>query len=257
MSKKNKLTPNQDKYKELQRRLKRKLRDVKKRGFTPNRALREEWLNPEVPKGIRKNQLDAFKKAIDDIYKYLRYYDPLKEVYISGEERKKQERREAAWKGWEKRRENILRAKDEIDRFWYDFDEQFPPQPLGNAPKEEELILAQIESMINNWRPDPDWSPYYTQLKTEDKNLLSSVYNGAIDSLGRTQVARNANAHAEEVLRIVNEILYYVGLKHTVAAFNEGKNKIQRVRDILYGSVSTVKESMELTELSERLNESE
>ena len=57
MSKKNKLTPNQDKYKELQKRLKRKLRDVKKRGFTPNRAMREEWINPEVPKGITKRQI--------------------------------------------------------------------------------------------------------------------------------------------------------------------------------------------------------
>ena len=257
MSKKNKLTPNQDKYKELQRRLKRKLRDVKKRGFTPNRAMREEWLNSELPKGITKRQLEKLKSVLSNIYDYVRYYNPLTDQYISGTERRKQERSEATRKSWETRRENILRSKNEIDKFWYDFDEQFPPTPLGNAPKEEDLILAQIESMINNWRPDPDWSPYYTKLKTEDKNMLSSIYNGAINSLGRTQVAKNANAHAEEVLRIINEILYYVGLKHTVAAFNEGKNKIQRVRDILYGSVSTVKESMELTELSERLNESE
>ena len=255
MSKKKKLTPNQDKYKELQKRLKRRLRDVKKRGFTPNRAIKEEWLNGEIPKGIRKAQLEKIEKVIENIYQYVKYYDPLKEIYISGEERRKQERAEAVRKGWEVRRENIRRAKEEIDKFWYDFDEEYTP--FEQLPKEEELILDQIESLLRNWQPDPQWSDYFSRLKSEDVDLLSNVYHGAIDSLGRTQVARNANAHAEELLRIINEILYYIGTKHTVSSLDSGRSKIQRVRDILYGNVSTVGESIELTELSERLNESE
>ena len=64
MSKKNKLTPNQDKYKELRRRLKRKLRDVKKRGMTPNRAFNEEWLGDEIPEKVRKPMLEKMEKAL-------------------------------------------------------------------------------------------------------------------------------------------------------------------------------------------------
>ena len=64
MSKKNKLTPNQDKYKELRRRLKRKLRDVKKRGMTPNRAFNEEWLGDEIPDKVRKSTLEKMQKAL-------------------------------------------------------------------------------------------------------------------------------------------------------------------------------------------------
>ena len=254
MSKKNKLTPNQDKYKELRRRLKRKLRDVKKRGMTPNRAFNEEWLGDEIPEKVRKSTLEKMQKALKNIYEFVRYYDPLKEVYISGVERRKQERSEASRKGVKKRREDAMK----IDQFWDDFDnEQEQRDYFNSIPYEEDLILRQAEDLINNWQPDPRWSPELQAIKREDRNLLKSVLDGAIADLGRTQVARNVNKHAEEFLSLVNEILYVSGSKYKDTGREGVRYAIQRVRDILYDSASTVRESIELTELAEQLNEGE
>ena len=255
MSKKNKLTPNQDKYKELQKRLKRKLRDVKKRGYEPNRAIKEEWLGTEIPKTVRKSELKKIEEATKNIYQYTKYYNPLKDEYIIGTERRKQERSEASRKAWETRRENILRSKDEIDRFWYEFDEEFSvPTSL---PSEEELTLQQLESLVNNWTPQSEWADYFAELLRQDRDTVKSILDGAIDTLGRTQVAKNCAEHATELLSIINEILYYIGTKYTAPSFESGNSKIQRVKDILYGRPSTVRESMELTRQSEILNESE
>ena len=258
MSKKNKLTPNQDKYKELQRRLKRKLRDVKKRGFTPNRAMREEWTNPELPKGITKRQIERLKSVLENIYDYVRYYNPLTDQYISGTERRKQERSESSRKSWETRRENIRKAKEERDRFWEDYyDEYEPDEYWDSLPDEGDLILNQVEEMIANWDADPRWSPELAEIKREDKNLLQSVIDGAIAEQGRTQVAKNINDNSGEFLQLVNQILYESGDKFKRSGREGVQYAIQRVRDIVYGRASTVRESIELTELAEKLNESE
>lgn len=261
MSKKKKLTPNQDKYKELQRRLKRKLRDVKKRGFTPNRAMKEEWLNPEVPKGITKRQIEKLQSALSNIYDYVRYYNPLTDQYISGTERRKQERSEASRKSWETRRENIRRAKEERDRFWdeyYDVMEQGDYEGyFDDVPDESELILDQVKSMINSWQPDPRWSNQLTSIKQEDVNILDSILMGAIGEQGTVQVARNINENGTELLQLINQILYESGNKFKLSGREGVRYSIQRVRDIIYGRASTVRESIELTELAEKLNESE
>lgn len=254
MSKKNKLTPNQDKYKELRRRLKRRLSDLKKRGMTPNKAFKENWVSEEIPEKVTKSLLEKMQKALKNIYQYVRYYDPLKEVYISGEERRKQERSEASRKGWERRRETAMK----IDQFWEEFDnEQEQREYFNSIPNEEDLILKYAEDLINNWQPDPRWSPELQAIKTEDRNLLKSVLDGAIAELGRTQVARNVNKHAEEFLSLVNEILYVSGSKYKETGREGVRYAIQRIRDILYDSASTVRESIELTELAEQLNEGE
>ena len=252
MAKKKKLTPNQDKYKELRNRLRRKLRDLKKRGMSPNRAFKENWISDEIPKTVRKSELEKMQKALKNIYEYVRYYDALKEEYISGVERRKQERSEASRKGWEKRRENAMI----IDQFWEEFDnEQEQREYFKSIPHEEDLILKIAEDMIANWRPDPRWSPELQAIKTEDKNLLKSVLEGAIAELGRTQVARNVNKHSDEFLSLVNDILYISGSKYKETGREGVRYAIQRVKDILYDRASTVRESIELTELAEQLNE--
>lgn len=254
MSKKNKLTPNQDKYKELRRRLKRKLRDVKKRGMTPNRAFNEEWLGDEIPEKVRKSTLEKMQKALKNIYEFVRYYDPLKEVYISGVERRKQERSEASRKGWEKRREDAMK----IDQFWEEFDsEQEQYNYFSNLPDEETMVLDQVEEMILNWEASPTWSNELQEIKREDRNLLKSIFDGAVNELGRTQVAHNISGRSEELLQYVNDVLYASGDKFKRSGRDGVMNRIQQIRDILYGRSSTVEESIELTRLAERLNEGE
>lgn len=256
MSKKNRLTPNQEKYAELQKRLKRKLRDVGKRGFVPNTKV----IKPvaELPKIVRKKDIEKIEKQIKNIYDYVKYYDPVKDTYISGEERRKQERVEAARKGWEKRREKA--AKAERDRFFYpDYDDGYYDEEDGeyNLPSEEDLIIQQVEDMISNWEVSPKWSSELQDIKREDKNLLRSVFTGAINTLGKEQVARNIQGRTTELLHYINEILYQSGNKRRNSGREGVRYAVQQCRDIFYGRASTVEESRELTELAEKLNESE
>lgn len=254
MSKKNKLTPNQDKYKELRRRLKRRLSDLKKRGMTPNKAFKENWVSEEIPEKVNKSLLEKMQKALKNIYQYVRYYDPLKEVYISGEERRKQERSEASRKGWERRRETAMK----IDQFWEEFDnEQEQYNYFHNLPDEETMILDQVEEMILNWEASPTWSNELKEIKREDRNLLKSIFDGAVNELGRTQVAHNISGRSEELLQYVNDVLYASGDKFKRSGRDGVMNRIQQIRDILYARSSTVEESIELTRLAERLNEGE
>ena len=256
MARKNKLTPNQDKYKELRNRLRRKLRDLKKRGMTPNRAFNENWLGEEIPKTVRKSELEKMQKALKNIYEYVRYYDPLKEVYIIGTERRRQERAEASRKAWETRR----RKARERDQFWEEFDEQFPEvteEYYDSLPEFKLQILEQIEDMIDEWQPAPTWSSELNSLKTEDKNLLKSIFDGARSSLGDEQLATNIQQNSVELLSLLNQIMYESGNKYKLSGRDGIHFAIQRVRDIFYGRASTVRESMELTDFAERINEAE
>ena len=270
MSKKKKLTPNQDKYKELQKRLKRKLRDVKKRGFEPNRAFKDEWLNNEVPKRVTPQMLKKLQDVIeikDKIYQYLKYYSPLRDEYIGGEERRKEERKEVARKIWEARRENPKRAL-ERDNYWYDeepyyldpFGEYSSKQYVQRIPDEDEKTFNKIMDMINNWSPDPKWSDELAGIKEEDKNQLKSVLDGAIAELGLEQVKANIAKHETEIIAIISEVLYESGNKFRrfSGSGREGVRKsIDKLATHFAGRPLTVAESRRLSEQTESLNESE
>ena len=257
MSKKKKLTPNQDKYKELRNRLRRKLKDLGKRGYMPNKSVvLEKFFFGDIPAKVSKKLLDTIEELVkgDNIYDFLHYYSPLKDKYITGRERRKEERQEAARKGWEERR----RKARERDRFWEEFDEYYEPTEYWDSlPDEEEIILDKIKDMIETWEPDPKWSPALAELKREDRNLLKSVFDGAINELGKTQVAHNIKGKSEELLQYVNDILYASGDKYKSTGRDGVMLRIQQVRDILYGRASTVRESMDITDLAEQYNEAE
>lgn len=267
MSKKKKLTPNQDTYKELQKKLKRRLRDVKKRGFEPNRAFRDEWLSTEMPKRVTEQMIKKLQDVKENIYNYLKYYSPLKEVYISGEERRKEEKKEVARKVWETRRENLKRAL-ERDNYWYD-EEPYYPDPFGEysskqyvqrIPDEDKKTFNKIMDMIDNWSPDPKWSDELTGIKTEDKNQLKSILDGTIAEIGLEQVMQNIAKNEDEIIRIISEVLYESGNKFRrfSGSGREGVRKaIDKLATYFAGRPLTVAESRRLSEQTESLNESE
>ena len=257
MGKRDNANSKRDTYKELQKRLKRRLRDLKKRGFTPNRAMNEEWLSSEFPTRITQSKIEKFQEAYKNIYDYVKYYNPITEEYISGTERRKQERSIAARKGAETRRQRAL----ERDRFWEEYDDNFgydySQEYLDSMPEEALQILSEIEGMVDEWSPSESWSSELTSLKMEDRETLKSVFQGARDALGDTQLVNNIKSHEYELLSLLNQILYESGSKYRLMGRDGVQFAIQRVRDIFYGQASTVRESMELSELAERINESE
>jgi len=257
MKQKKKLTPNQDRYKELRNRLKRKVRDLGKRGYMPNKSVvLEKYFFGDIPEKVTKKVLETLEALVkgDNIYDFLHYYSPLKDKYITGRERRKEERSEASRKAWETRRRKAL----ERDQFWEEYDEYYSGEDYwDNLPDEEELILDRILDLIDTWDADPKWSSELTDIKREDKNLLKSVFQGSINELGKSQVARNIRGKSTELLQYVNEILYSSGDKYKKSGRDGVMLRIQQIRDILYGRASTVMESIQITDLAEQFNEAE
>ena len=110
------LTPKQreyDKeYKALVNKLKRKAKDVNKRGYTI-----PEDLIPEKPKKRLAKYLQELQERVKNIYDYVYYVSSETGEYISGFKRRGQERREAAQKGVEKRRQNdSIRQMEQFQR---------------------------------------------------------------------------------------------------------------------------------------------
>ena len=226
--------------------------------MTPNRAFNEEWLGDEIPDKVRKPMLEKMEKALKNIYDFVRYYDPLKEVYISGEERRKQERAEAARKGWEKRREN---AKP-LDLFWYGSgtNQENAQEYMESLPDETVATFNTIKELIDNWSADAKWDDELQTIKREDRDQLKSVFEGAIAELGQEQVIRNVAKNKTLIIQLVSEVLFESGNKFKIfsGSGREGVRKaIDKLATLFWGRPLTVEESKKLSSLTERLNESE
>lgn len=262
-------TANQTAYMELVAQIKRKFKNIGKRGYVPL----DNVYKDETPKRVLQKDLSRLKNVAENIYQFAKYYNPLTDKYIIGTERRKQERSEAARKGWETRRENeAKRRAEEIEREQkekgYDNggvnEDDLKKRARKQAedeqglPRETELAFKQIEDMINNWSPSSLWSEELKRIKTNDRNTLKSVLDGAVSSLGREQVIRNCIGNEYELTGIVQQVLYMSGSTYKEYSAREGVQiDIQKFTEILYGRPLTVAESKDITDMMERMNEGE
>lgn len=256
-------------YMELVAQIKRKFKNIGKRGYVPI----DNVYKDETPKRVLKKDLAKLEDIAKNIYQFAKYYNPLTDKYIIGTERRRQERAEAARKGWETRRANeAKRRAEEIEREQrekgYDNggvnEDDLKKRARKQAedeqglPRETEVVFKQIEDMINNWSPSSLWSEELKRIKTNDRNTLKSVLDGAISSLGREQVIRNCIGNEYELIGIVQRILYTSGSTYKDYSAREGVQiDIQKFTEILYGRPLTVAESKDITDMMERMNEGE
>lgn len=262
-------TANQTAYMELVAEIKRKFKNIGKRGYVPL----DNVYKDETPKRVLQKELSRLKNVAENIYQFAKYYNPLTDKYIIGTERRKQERSEAASKGWETRRENeAKRRAEEIEREQrekgYDNggvnEDDLKKRARKQAedeqglPRETEVAFKRIEDMINNWSPSSLWSEELKRIKTNDRNTLKSVLDGAVSSLGREQVIRNCIGNEYELIGIVQQVLYMSGSTYKEYSAREGVQiDIQKFTEILYGRPLTVAESKDITDMMERMNEGE
>ena len=269
-------TANQTAYMELVAEIKRKFKNISKRGYVPL----DNVYKDETPKRVLQKQLTKLKNIAENIYQFAKYYDPLKDSYIVGTERRKQEYSEAARKGWETRRANeAKRRAEEIAK--QQIEEEKAKQEQGQEdggvneeeikrkarkqaedeqglPRETEVAFEQIQSLINNWTPSSLWSEELKRIKTNDRNQLKSAFEGAINSLGREQVIRNYVNHESELIDIVHRVLYTSGSTYKDYSAREGVQiDIRKFIEIIYGRPLTVAESKDINDMMERLNEGE
>lgn len=262
-------TANQTAYMELVAQIKRKFKNIGKRGYVPL----DNVYKDETPKRVLQKELSRLKNVAENIYQFAKYYNPLTDKYIIGTERRKQERSEASRKGWETRRENeAKRRAEEIEKEQkekgYDNggvnEDDLKKRARKQAedeqglPRETEVAFKRIEDMINNWSPSSLWSEELKRIKTNDRNTLKSVLDGAVSSLGREQVIRNCIGNEYELIGIVQQVLYMSGSTYKEYSAREGVQiDIQKFTEILYGRPLTVAESKDITDMMERMNEGE
>lgn len=284
------LTPKQreyDKeYKALVNKLKRKAKDVNKRGYTI-----PEDLIPEMPKKRFQSYLQQLKERIENIYDYVYYVKQETGEYFTGLQRRGQERREAAQKAVQKRKRNEnIRAIEQFERDFKKFYEEnreaieegdylripednrnlrnrpenvFKPprkptqEELDTLPHEAEIILDRIYSEIERWQPDPRWSSQLENIKRDDTNQLRSVIDGAINQLGRERVIRNLAANAEEFEALCMEIMYVSGSARVELGREGVRIDLVKITQFVWGRSLTVEESQILQHQAEMYNEYE
>ena len=216
---KKKLTVNQEQWKKEVNRLKQFIRRAEKRGFTFDDVI------PQTPKRITKKQLNLIKSLTPTVlYRSSQYTDPQTGQSMTGTEGRRLERSRAALKRFK--------------------------SSTYNPPIEEDSVLHQIEEMIADWKPFPNWSKYFTEVKREDKNRLKALLDGKIAEVGRKETARRLQENAEGINHMADEILY----SSDEDAVNMDLNYIATV---LKGSPLTADESAYYTQLAESYNESE
>ena len=284
------LTPKQKEYdkqyKALVNKLKRKAKDINKRGYTI-----PEDLIPEMPKKRFQKYLQELKERVENIYDYVYYVKQETGEYFTGLQRRGQERREAAPKAAPVRKRNAnIRAIEQFERDYRKFyeenreaiengeylrtpeqnrnlrerpEEVFKPprkptqEEYYTLPHEAEIILDRIYSEIERWQPDPRWSSQLENIKRDDTNQLRSVIDGAINQLGREQVIRNLAANAEEFEALCMEIMYVSGSARVELGREGVRIDLVKITQFVWGRSLTVEESQILEHQAEMYNEYE
>ena len=256
MARKNKVqyTENQQLFRKLKTRLKRKVRNAEKRGF----IFPEGFTDFEMPKRVTQKALEKLESVIKNVYEYSRYFDPLSGKTVEGTERRKEERSIAARKA----AETLRRKRQKVDTFWTDesgeyWYEDYSDEYLSAIPNEELTILEQLRNQISYWEADPRWSPALAQIKNEDVSKLSNILEGEIASVGINEVARNIVGNAEELISLANQIMYESGDKYKQSGREGVRINLNRIAAIIKGRPLTVMEAMDIEELNITFNEYE
>lgn len=126
-------------------------------------------------------------------------------------------------------------------------------EPIDRTDVVLENVLATLEEMIRAWQPLPNWTPSLVIIKTKDKNLAKAILNSAIVQIGRVLVASNCEKHAEEIIPLLEEILYGSGSKE--GNFKDGRTQVNAdiiaFQSMLLDRPTTPEENWELVDVME------
>lgn len=153
------------------------------------------------------DQLKQIKPA--DIYSLAVYVEEATGNVISGTARRAQEYSNASRKGWRVRMataQDFMTLPNEIDAV------------IENAMD----LLNRMQHEIDHWasseqviRKENEWkggkragSKTFYDVKEQDKNILASLFESAVNRVGKETVARNLQARAAEAQGYLEAILY-------------------------------------------------
>lgn len=223
---KKKATPLEQEYDKEVRRIEKLVKRQSARGFSIPQSIK-----PTRPKKITKASVAKLQKITKTtILEKSTYYDPILAVRVSGVEGEKILRSRAARKGAKTRKQG----------------KSYSTQ-AGSPPSAVDSILNNIEDMTATWQPLPHWDTSYTALKTKDKNILSSILTGAINELGREQVARNL----EENATLVKDLAFHICYGSSDFKWQDIQGDIAAIAAIIRGRSLSVPEAKELEDIVE------
>lgn len=249
MSKRKELTPLEKEYYSERRKVLRRIRDIRKRGYTVPINLA-----PSVPKDIRPESISRLKKYTTDyIYKRSVYTSPTGTIY-KGTERRAQERSESSKKAAQTRAKKI--QNDYYERQWHKITQDIPlppPPQYSEEPTDDMyIIFYNVYKDFESWQPSAWWSDEIATLKQRDRDRGWGLLQGAINTLGEEAVARNLYNNSLRVIELENKIIYESGNKYREDSRNgEVNNALNEFQSILYGKPLSIRESIEFTSEAE------
>lgn len=228
------------------RKLKRRVRNIEKRGYSVSKSL-----IPKKPKTIRQESIENLKKRKSEfIYKRSVYTSP-QGTTIKGTERRSQERSEAAKKAAETRWQRFYEEQErEQDHSNYKYDPN---------PSYDKLVMFQnVYEQFALWTPNSWWSDELKELKQRDRDIGWGILQGAINELGSDAVADNMYNNALRVNELVNKILYESGNQYKEdSRSGEINHSLVEFEAIIRGRAITIRESIEWTNMGEALERHE
>lgn len=201
--KKNK-TANQIKYEKQVKRIKNFIRRAEKRGF---RFDKEEILPSKKPKRITKKILQKLESLNPKkLYEKATAISETTGKVVSGIERRREERREAALKGLKNKRRIETRV----------------------PPRKEDIIWYRLNDLIKQF---PDKGARY----------LEKVLEGDIKKYGKNSVLKAISMAPDEILSAAQELAYYDYEDPSAAS-----SAIRNLAEIIKGNIMSYDESIEL-----------
>lgn len=197
------LSPNKQLYKKQEKRIKSFYKRAEKRGYRFD--TKESF---DITKTITQKEIKRLSQLTPrKLYETATYLDPISGKTVSGTEGRVIERRAAYYKGRERQMATPY-APEYIDYSDYEYSVQ---EYDYSPPDTTTDILQNVENLfdiIESYEHKESWSPDFRRIKTNDKNMLVNMLTGAIQQLGRKQVALNIEANANELKNQIDSVLY-------------------------------------------------
>lgn len=228
-TKKRKPSPAEREYQKQLRRIKRFIKSAEKRGF-----IFDQKVIPPKPKRITKASVQRLRKITPTyLYKKAVYTTDTLDI-IPAEERRKQERQEAAKKAARTRKQQ---------RNYPSIDTSGITQP-HRPPSIVDSVLTSIEELIDRFPDGYDWHEWQYKQHEKHLNVLKRVLYGQIQTYGRTVVAMRLQKAGQDVVQMAERIIYGDSKDEAFQA------DLAWFAQILKGDNLTAEEALEIQELA-------
>lgn len=248
---KRKPTPNQAEYQRNINRIKRFVRNAEKRGYSFDLS----GIDLKMPGRVTKKALREIKQIRPArLYQMASYNDPISRETFTGEQGRQIEN----YRRSKKAAQTVREKKAGTYKAPQEKPKRQKRQSNEDIPSIVDIVLSNVEEMLETWTPHEYWTHgnkktgvTLADIKRKDRNIAKSILEGAISTYGREVVAQRLEEHAEEVNQLLDQILYGSGDKNVKNGREQAQFALVRFSAIVSGRLPSVKESMELTELTE------